>query len=73
MKKFVAVMIACSTLAACAGGAEEASKMPTPVLCKTVMDLSPGYIRYNEYLDELKKRNTDCSKFVGSTNNIRVR
>ncbi len=60
-------------LASCAGGAQEAAAMPTPILCKTVLDLSPTYVRYGEYLAELKKRNEDCGKYFGETRNIRVR
>lgn len=69
----IAIILIAVTLSGCAGGADEAAAMPTPVLCKTVLDLSPAYLRYNEYLAELKKRGTDCSEYMGSTQNIRMR
>lgn len=47
--------------------------MPTPVLCKTILDLSPTYVRYSEYLGELNSRGADCGEFMGDTQNIRVR
>lgn len=67
------IMNAALLLNACAGGAREAAAMPTPILCKTVLDLSPTYVRYNEYLNELKNRKEDCAQYVGTTQNIRVR
>jgi hypothetical protein len=69
----IACLVSFSVLAGCAGGAQEAASMPTPILCKTVLDLSPIYLRYNEYMNELKKRNADCSEYMGSQSTIRVR
>lgn len=68
-----AAVAASIALAGCAGGAEEAAMMPTPVLCKTILDLSPTYVRYSEYLGELNSRGADCGEFMGDTQNIRVR
>ena len=51
-------------LTGCAGGAQEAAAMPTPILCKTVFELSPIYLRYNEYMNELKRRNVDCGEYM---------
>lgn len=70
---FVLATCSAAALSGCAGGAQEAAAMPTPILCKTVFDLSPAYVRYNEYLNELKKRGEDCHQYAGSTTNIRVR
>lgn len=67
------IVIAGFSVSACAGGAKEAAMMPTPILCKTVLDLSPTYVRYNEFMAELNKRKETCAKYVGETNNIRVR
>lgn len=61
------------SVSACAGGAKEAAMMPTPILCKTVLDLSPTYVRYHEFMAELNKRKETCAKYVGETNNIRIR
>lgn len=60
-------------ISGCAGGAEEARQMPTPVLCKTILDLSPTYVRYDEFLAELNNRGEDCAEYLGETQNIRVR
>ena len=65
--------VAIFSLSGCAGGAREAAAMPTPILCKTILDMSPLYVRYNEYLDELKNRKNDCGKYVGETRNVRIR
>lgn len=75
MKKFVLALQVSSLLVlfGCAGGAKQAQQMPTPVLCKTILDLSPTYLRYGEYLAELKSRGEDCAEFLGETKNIRVR
>jgi hypothetical protein len=69
----IACLLSFSLLSGCAGGAQEAASMPTPILCKTVLALSPVYLRYNEYLNELKKRNVDCSEYMGTQSTIRVR
>lgn len=66
-------VVSVASLTGCAGGAEEAASMPTPILCKTILDLTPAYVRYNEYLSELKKRGEDCGQYMGATQNIRVR
>lgn len=60
-------------LAGCVGGAERAATLPTPILCKTILDLSPIYVKYDEYINELKKRGEDCGEYLGDTQNIRVR
>lgn len=60
-------------LAGCVGGAERAATLPTPILCKTILDLSPIYVKYDEYINELKKRGEDCGRYMGDTQNIRVR
>lgn len=70
---FVLAICSAAVLSGCAGGAQEAAAMPTPILCKTVLDLSPIYVRYNEYLNELKKRGEDCHQYAGTTTNIRIR
>lgn len=57
----------------CAGGAEEAALMPSPILCSTIMDLSPAYVRYGEYLAELRRRGEDCSSYVGDARTVRLR
>jgi hypothetical protein len=59
------------TLCACAGGTQEAALMPTSMLCQTIIDLGPQYLRINEYLVELHRRGGDCE--VGETTTIRVR
>lgn len=70
---YLMISAAFLNLTACAGGAERAAKLPTPILCKTILDLSPTYLLYEEYLAELEKRNEDCGKHIGETENIRVR
>jgi hypothetical protein len=72
MLRIITICLALST-AGCAGGTQEARLMPTPILCKTILDLGPIYIRSGEYLAELKGRGSDCSEYLGSTSNIRVR
>lgn len=69
----VIALVGVTLLAGCAGGAREAAQMPTPILCKTILDLSPTYVRYSEYIAELNARKEDCAKYVGDTQNIRVR
>lgn len=61
------------TMTGCAGGAEEAALMPSPILCSTIMDLSPVYIHYGEYLAELHRRGEDCSSYVGDAQTVRFR
>lgn len=68
-----AAIATCTVLGACVGGAERAATLPTPILCKTIMDLHPSYIMYDEYIAELQKRGEDCGKYMGETQNIRVR
>lgn len=72
MTRLFAAAVAC-LLAACAGGTQEARLMPTPILCKTILDLGPVYLRSGEYLSELRNRNADCAQYLGVTTNIRVR
>lgn len=69
----VCVGLGTGGLFGCAGGSQEAAAMPTPILCKTILDLTPVYVRYNEYLSELKKRGEDCSQYLGDTQNVRIR
>lgn len=72
MKKFFSILLVSFGLSACAGGADRAATLPTPILCKTIFDLSPTYVMYDEYIAELNRRNTDCKEYVGETKNIKV-
>lgn len=71
--KRLSIFVILGLLAGCAGGAQEAAQMPTPILCKTIMNLTPNYVFYNEYLAELHKRNEDCSRFMGQTQTLQIR
>lgn len=69
----VTLLIAAVGLAGCAGGAERAASLPTPLLCTTVQDLTPAYILYDEYIAELNKRGEDCSAYLSAGSTLRVR
>lgn len=60
----IAILSFALLLSACSNGAQFATTMPTPILCKAVLKLSPSYLGYGEYIQELNNRDEDCGEYV---------
>jgi hypothetical protein len=62
-RRILAAAILAASVSGCAG-AQKIAIMPTPIICKQLLELDPTYVGYGEYLNELRNRGADCAEYM---------